>query len=198
MKKATEALKVQIPEPDFQTISLTIKNIIGSSMIMNRFSEKAGESIKNTQLQIPIKKTAKDPKADFEASKYLTSDGKLGVPAIAVKAAMVRAAKVTKENMTDMRIGFHVIGDIIPFVKHSKPIHHEDFIPLPTGGRDWKNRCEIKDWTLKVPITFNSNFISAAQLTNLLSLAGFHCGLMDNRPNSPKCSGNHGMFALVR
>ena len=198
MKNSSEALKVQIPEPDFQTISLSIKNIIGSAMIMNRFSELAGEKIKKTQLKIPIKKTAKDPKADFEASQYRTLDGKLGVPAIAIKAAMVRAAKVAGENMTDMRKGFHVIGDVLPFVKHSTPIHREDFIPLPTGGRDWKNRCEIKDWTLKVPITFNSNFISADQLTNLLSLAGFHCGLMDNRPNSPKCSGNHGMFALVR
>lgn len=189
--------QVTIPEADLKTISLAIRGIPGSTLLMNRFSEDAGQKIKDTQLNKPKKKCPKDPDKVFKGSQYRTADGKLGVPALAFKAAMVRAAKIAGENMTDMRTGFHVIGNIIPFTKHSKAIAREDFLSLPAGGRDWKIRTEIESWELKVTITFNNNFISADQLANLLSLAGFHCGILDNRPNSPKSSGNHGLFQMA-
>jgi len=43
-------------------------------------------------------------------------------------------------------------------------------------------------------ILFNSNYISAEQLCNLVDLAGFHCGFGEMRPFAPKSSGSHGMF----
>lgn len=193
---AKEKSQVVIPEADIKAITLSIKGVEGSTLIMNKFSKDAGQKIKDTQLNKPKKKCPKDPVKVFEGSQYRASNGKLGIPSIAIKAAMVRAAKIAGENMTDMRTGFHVVGDIIPFTKHSKEIMREDFLSLPAGGRDWKIRTEIEDWELKSTITFNNNFISAEQLANLLSLAGFHCGLLDNRPNSPKSSGNHGLFEM--
>jgi len=197
--KKTETIipKIIIPPADFKTITVGIKNYPTSTLIMNNFSKSAGQAIKDTQLNKPKKKCPKDPVKVFEESQYKTPSGKLGVPGVAIKASMIRAAKIAGENMTDMKVGFHVVGGVIPFTKNSKPIAREDFLSLPKGGRDWKIRTEIVDWELRITITYNNNFISADQLANLLSLAGFHCGLLDNRPNSPKSSGTHGMFLMA-
>ncbi len=191
---------INIPKPEVANIGIRIKNN-GMSMIHNRFSEASGIKIETVSTgKAKTKNAPINIKEVFEASQYRTRDGKLGVPAVAVKASMVAAAKIAGENMTDMKKAFHVTGDILPFAKHSKPIIIKDFLPTPgsaSGGRKLTIRAEIEKWEVEVPITFNKNYITEEQLANLLSLAGFHCGLMDNRPNSKKCSGSYGLFELV-
>jgi len=190
--------QIEITAPDIKTLKLSIQSMPGSSLIMNKFSDLAEKEIRRKQTgeSAPVKKH-KDIEEIFESKKYLTKDKKLGIPSVAIKAAMVAAAKVSGEAMTDMRKGFHVIGDIIPFKSHSEAKIREDCLTLPRGGRNFTVRCEVEKWSIDVAIFFNANFISPSQLANLLSLAGFHCGLLDFRPNGKKCSGSNGLFELV-
>jgi hypothetical protein len=195
---AVKEKMIVIERPQIEKFDFKIRSMVGSTMLQNRFTEESAEDIKNKQTgEKGGKKKFKNTEKIFEAKKYKDKKGRLGVPANALKMAMVNAAKISGESMTDMRKGFHVIGSIIPFDKNSKPKIHEDFLPINGGGRNYTVRCELETWELTVPIQFNSNFISAEQLLNLASLAGFHCGLLDYRPFSKKCSGNHGMYEVV-
>lgn len=193
------ATEIKIPKPKIVGMEVKIRNIAGSSMLHNRFTEAAGDSIKKTSTKAAKSgKPAININKAFEASQYRNEEGKLGVPAKAIKASMVNAAVIAGEKMTNMRKAFHVVGDILPFSKNSKPIISEEYLTNPTTrGKNLRVRAKIEKWELKVPIRFNENFVSAEQIINLLSLAGFHCGLMDYRPFSKSCSGNCGMFEVV-
>lgn len=192
------ATEIKIPRPLIATIDIKIQSMAGSTMLQNRFTEEAGKKIKGvvtgaaTQGRANVK-----PEEVFKAKQYRTNDGKLGVPGNAIKACMVKASDIAGLKMTHMRKAFFVIGEIIPFSKNSKPVLHETFLNLPKGGRTLVVRPEIKTWELVVSIRFNVNYISKEQVVNLLSLSGFHCGLLDYRPSSRTCSGPHGMFELV-
>lgn len=191
--------EIMIPELKLEHFSITVRNMKNSTMLQNKFSEKAAESIKKGQTGQGMQKAkAMDINEEFLNSQYKTPDGKLGVEAKAVKATMVNAASIVNLKMTDMRKAFQIIGDVIPFKKHSKPILREDYLTNPTTrGKNLRIRAEIKDWELEVTIAHNPNYVSASQLANLLSNAGFHCGFYDNRPFSKSSSGNHGMFEVV-
>lgn len=194
----TKSEIVEVPELDLQMLYPIIRGISWSSLIQNNFSQQEKDLIRDKQTgkKVVVRKH-KDPKEIFEQKKYYTKDGKLGIPGNAIKAAMVAAARISKDKMTEMRQAFHVIGDVIPFSKHSKPVMKEDCFPVNLGGRNYTVRAEIEEWELPIKIQYNANFVSAGRLINLLSLAGFHCGLLDYRPNGRKCSGGNGLFELV-
>lgn len=189
--------KIGITRPKFETLRFTIRSMPGVSMIMNHLSDETKAIIEGDQTgENKSGRKHKIVEEIFEQKKYLTEDGKLGVAGLAVKAAMVAAAKITGEAMTDMRKGIWVIGDVVPFKSHSEPVIKKDCLAINGRGRNFTVRCEIKEWVLSVAIMFNANFISGSQIATLLELAGFHCGLYDFRPNGRNCSGNHGMFTL--
>lgn len=80
---------------------------------MNRFTE----SVRG------IKQSDEDR---FQLSMYKNFEGKPGIPATAIKVAMLSAAKIAGENVADMKKAFFVTGDVLPFTKHSKPYMRKD------------------------------------------------------------------------
>jgi hypothetical protein len=188
---------IQIEKPNIREFHIGVRSYPGSSLIMNNFSDAAKTQIQNKQLKKAVTfKQAKDPDKVFQDS-LIKHNGDLALKSIWFKTAMVGAANIAEMKMTDARKAFFVIGEYIPFTKNSKPKMKEDFLPLKRAGRDWRIRAEIDTWEAKVPIRYNGNWWSEEQIINLISLAGFHCGVGDNRPNSPKCCGSHGMFEVV-
>lgn len=71
-----------------ETLSITI---VGTApLIVHRFDEKAKQMmLEAQQSKTRAKKEAKDPVAQFEASKYKLPDGRDGFPAVGFKAATV-------------------------------------------------------------------------------------------------------------
>ena len=191
-------LVVSIPKPDIKVMSVKIKNMDGSSLISHRFSDKAKNSIIKKQLKEATRgHEKKDPQELFEACIHYTEDGKPGYRADGLKKAMVNAADIVGIKMTQARKAFFVVGDVIPFSKYSKPVMREDFPRIATGNPDWRIRAEFHNWEMNVSIRYNAHYFSADQIINLLSNAGFHCGIGDWRPSAPKSSGNHGMFEII-
>ena len=187
---------IEIPKPNRTTLKVKIRSYPGSALIVNRKTQKAMDQIKNKQLgKAKEKKGAKNPKEIFENCMHRVNET-YGYPAEALKKSMISVANMADLKMTDIRKSFHVIGDIIPFTKCSKPKLREDYLPLRKGGMDWRIRAQFDTWEMEHTILFNANTITAEQIVSLVDLAGFHGGFGEDRPN--KSGGSHGMFEVIR
>lgn len=63
---------------------------------------------------------------------------------------------------------------------------------------DLRYRPEFTDWSCAITIRYNAGVISAEQIVNLLSVAGFHCGIAELRPNSKSGPGyQNGMYEVT-
>lgn len=146
MAKAKKQETVEIPQLKNEHAIFTIEGI--APLIVNKFSEKAKQMILDTQMKKAKQgREAKDPDDLYKNSIYFFPDGKKsGFPAVAVKAAMVRAGKQLGMNMTDTRGMFHVMAadgtDLLEIVgKHEK---RSDMVRLATGVADVRFRAEYK------------------------------------------------------
>jgi hypothetical protein len=195
-KKTSE--EVEIPQLKNEQVVFTIEGI--APLIVNKFSEKAKQMILDTQMKKAKQgREAKDPDDLYKNSIYFFPDNKrTGFPAVAVKAAMVRAAKQVGMTMTDTRGMFHVMAedgtDLLEIIgEHAK---RSDMVRLATGVADVRFRAEYKSWKMEIPIIFNASVISKEQLANILNTAGFACGLGEWRPEKSN-SGSFGLFKVV-
>jgi hypothetical protein len=197
-KKIQNSIVVEITRPKREIITVHLKSVPGSTLICHRKSEQSMQQIKDKQLKKAIQaKEAKNVQQLFEDSLYRVN-GVYGFPAPAFKAAMVQAANLAGMEMTFLRrAGVYVLGEIIPFYKNSPPKMREDF-PVIKGVTHWRIRSEFESWGINLKIQYNANVISKEQIIGLLDLAGFHIGIGDWRPFSPKSgTGNHGMWEVA-
>jgi len=203
-KASKEPEKIVIQKPDLRTFSV---NLVGSTpLIQHKFSEKAKKAIEDKQQQKQKQgKGKRDPHAEYLAACYAMPGHKPGdkkcvyaVPSRQIKAAMVEACRfVDGLHMTIARGAVQVLSEdsgMIP-LKFRKMAMREDAIKLPNKNLDLRYRPEFSGWSIKVSLKYNAAAISAEQLVNLLTLAGFHCGLGELRPNSKSGpGGENGMF----
>lgn len=170
---------------------LTITIIGDTPLIMHKWSEKAKKMIRDKQGKkaTAAGREAKDPEQEMEDCIYHLPGGQPAFPAAAFKKAAVRACKpIPGIDMIDARGWFYVIGDpsdpSLVAITADKPIMRED--PVPIGqGTDLRYRPEFRNWSAVLNIRFNENVVSAEQICNLISLAGFHVGVGEMRPEKP-------------
>ena len=206
--KAKQSASIAILHLELQTFDVLVVGL--TPLIMHKFSEKAKKAIEDKQQQKAKQaKGKRDPKGEYLAACYVmpgSEAGKKGckyaIPSITLKAAMVAACRyVDGMPMTIARGAFQVLGEdqgLIPITfAGTQPVMREDAIRLPNGNLDMRYRPEFKDWKVKVQIRINAAVISKEQVINLLSLSGFHCGIMELRPNSKSGpGGENGMYAV--
>lgn len=185
-----------INRPNIEKMTVTI---IGTSpLIMHKFSEKAKKQMLDKQMKkAPKKNATRDPQQEFKDSIYRNSKGKVSFPAIALKQAIVSAARsVDGLPMTVLRASIFVRGDESDLieVKHKELRMREDTVKIGQGTTDLRFRGEVTGWTMDLPIEFNSDVVSAEQVLNLLQIAGFSNGLGEWRPER---NGNYGTFTLA-
>lgn len=190
---------ISIPAPDIRVLNVTVEGT--SPLIVHRFAEKARKQIEDKQgKRARGAREIRDPEAEYEAAMYkLDGRGKYGFKANAFKLAMVDACAFC-EGITKVfaKGAFFVMGDLLE-IKGSKPHMRTDVVrvpPGPGGGADMRYRPEWDTWTIDLQIRYNAQLITAEQLVNLLTLAGLHIGIGEQRPSSPKKSGNNGMFTV--
>ena len=181
---------ITVPKPSI--VSLTV-NVAGlAPLICHRWSEKAKKQMLDKQMKKASKaKEAKDPEQDFEDSLYRTEDGGYGFPAVAFKAAAVRAGTYAEMHMTFLRGAFHVSGELVPIV--GEPTPREDMVRLGGKTADIRYRGEFQKWSASVPVELNSSVLSVEQLTNLFTIAGFSVGVGEWRPEK---NGQYGRFEV--
>lgn len=193
MKKAAQEETVEIQPIQIRNIEITI--VGDSPLICHKWSDKAKKMMLDKQMKKAANsRNAKDPEQDFLESLYEHPDGGYGFPAVAFKAAAVRAAKGTNMTMTDARVAFHVLGDLVKI--EGTPTPREDMVRIGGGKSptaDIRYRGEFKTWSATLNIRFNNGMISAEQIVNLLNTAGFGVGIGEWRPEKSE-TGSYGLF----
>lgn len=196
-KKQTETT-IEIPKVEIAMVKFRVRGI--TPLIVSRFSEKAKLMMLEKQMKkASAGKEAKNPVEQYENSLYKFADGKrTGFPAVGFKAAMVRGGKQLGLTMTDLRGRFHVMADEGDLVEiHGEPHMREDMVRLATGVADVRFRGEYNvGWEAELVIQYFKNAISAEQLAQLISIAGFSCGIGEWRPEKSN-SGSYGLFELA-
>lgn len=181
---------ISIPKPAI--VSATIHVNGTSPLICHRWSEKAKKQMLDKQMKRATKaKEAKDPEQDYQESLYPLPDGGYGFPAVAFKAAAVRAGTYGDLTMTFLRGAFHVAGELVKIDGTPQP--REDMVRLNGKTADIRYRGEFSEWSAAVPVELNTSVLSIEQLVNLFTIAGFAVGVGEWRPEK---NGQYGRFAV--
>lgn len=184
--------RVDAPERiDVRRITIRIEG--DSPLIVHAWSSKAKQMMLDKQMLVGKQaKGAKDPKKDYEESRYRLDDGSDGFPAIGVKAAAIRGAKGLGMVMSDTRAAFHVEGDLLKI--NGTPQMREDMVRVGMGTADIRYRAEYPVWTMDLPITYNARIVSVGQIIAMLDAGGFGTGIGEWRPEK---DGQFGRFHVV-
>ena len=169
--------------------------LVGTSpLIVHKWSEKAKKQMLDKQMKRASQgKAAKDPDQDYRESLYIRDDGTYGFPAVAFKAAAVRAGTYCEMKMVFLRGAFHVEGDLVHV--EGEPQRREDMVRVGMGTADIRYRAEFADWSALLRVEFNARAVSEEQVVNMIEVAGFSVGVGDWRPEK---DGDHGRFRVTR
>ena len=195
-------ITINVNRPNLLVSQFKVKGI--SPLISHKWSEKAKKEMLDKQMKKKLTaKQAKNPQAEFESSLYLLSNGKhpkgpYGFPAVAFKAAAVRAAKqLDGMNMTDARGLFYIEpddGDLVQIHSPQPPEMREDMVRLNGKSADIRYRGSFVNWSVTLNVRYNADVVSQEQLLNLFELAGFSCGVGEWRMEK---GGTFGTFTLL-
>ena len=167
--------------------------VVGTSpLICHRWSDAMRAQVRDKQTKAATKgRVAKDPEQDYQESLYRMEDGGYGFPAVAFKAAAVRAGTYAEMRMTFLRGAFHVPGELVPI--DGAPSMREDMVRLQGSTADIRYRGQFVQWRAVVPVLLNLAALSIEQLANLFVIAGFAVGVGDWRPER---NGQYGRFEI--
>jgi hypothetical protein len=189
---------LKLPEVDFRVALVRVRGI--SPLIVHAWSEKAKGMMRDKQQkQGRVAKEAKDPNADFLASKYLDDQGRDCVPAAGFRNAMISAGRFSEGvPMTIIRGSVFILGDLVP-IENATCRMREDMVRVGgkgpgTGVADLRYRAEYTGWECALKVQFNANSLSLSQVLNLIRLAGLSVGLCEWRPEK---NGQYGRFDIV-
>ena len=195
-------ITINVSRPNLLISQFKVKGL--SPLISHKWSEKAKKEMLDKQMKKKLTaKQAKNPQAEFESSLYLLSNGKhpkgpYGFPAVAFKAAAVRAAKqLDGMNMTDARGLFYIEpddGELVQIHTPEPPEMREDMVRLNGKSADIRYRGSFVNWSVTLNVRYNADVVSQEQLLNLFELAGFSCGVGEWRMEK---GGTFGTFTLL-
>jgi len=182
---------ITLAPPKVETLHV---EVVGTSpLICHRWSERMRTQIRDKQTKAASRgKAAKDPQRDYEDSLYEMPGGGYGFPAVAFKAAAVRAGTYADMKMTFLRGAFHVKGELVPLI--GTPEMREDMVRLQGSTADIRYRGQFVEWSAAVPVLVNTVALSIEQLANLFVLAGFAVGVGEWRPER---NGQYGRFEVA-
>ncbi len=184
---------VTLPPLRIEAIRITL--IGDTPLIVHRWSEKAKKMMLDKQMKkASAGKEAKDPEQDFRDSLYVLPDGRYGFPIIGFKAAAVTACtSIGGITKVTARQAFHVDGEFA-VIQGDEPTMREDMVRVGMGTADIRYRGEFRNWWTKITVKHNANVMSAEQIINLFSTAGFAVGVGEWRPEK---DGQFGRFHVA-
>lgn len=210
MAKAKEQVKET-------TLTITPPNIVvaefeieGTAPYMQlKFSEKVKKEMMAKQeagstAKSKKKHTKRDFKADYEASKHISEEGWVGIPAAAFRNACVSACRLVGFQMTKAKLSVFVESDGLdkeegtPLVKiEGTPEMHIGHVRNATGVADLRARALWRKWSAVVRIKFDADQFTLTDITNLMARVGLQVGIGEGRHDSKSSNGmGFGTFKL--
>lgn len=201
---------VTISPPNIQRATIRIIGI--SPLVQNKFSKKAKDQIRETQLagstaRSKKKRIARNFEEDFKQAQHVSDKGWVGIPAPAFRAAMISACRLVGFQMTKAKLSIFVdadgydADDGTPLVKliADKPEMHEGMVRNATGVVDMRVRPMWREWAADVRITWDGDQFLTQDILNLLDRAGLQVGIGEGRPDSKASAGmGWGQFQVER
>ncbi len=138
-----------------------------------------------------LAREARDIEAEYMDSMYMLADGRYGIPAGAIKEAMVSAAdKDLGLPKTKILKGVFIRADDARLVAMETPGPKMrcDPVIVGRGSADLRYRPEFSEWRATLRIEYDQDLLSADSVVNLLNRAGFGVGIGEHRPE------RHGMW----
>lgn len=213
-----QEVTVTIPKPDFKEMKIRITG--KTPLIFHKWSEKAKKQIRDKQMmKAKESKQPRNPEEEYINSFYYDSNGNIAFPALAIKQALIGAARsVDGLTMTELRGSIFPIGDadgLVPVLVNNKPVKpaeiniegpfpenifgidkqtpeinmREDQVTIGMGSADLRYRGQVKNWEMVFIVSYLGNKLSAEQVLNLFQYAGFSSGLGEWRPEKSGLSG---------
>lgn len=200
--------EIVIPKPTFQTSTFPI---VGTApLVMHKFSEKAKKRMMDDQMAGSQKKkkgTKKEPRdfdAEYEAAKHISTEGWIGMPAGAFRAAMISACRLVGFKMTVSKLALfieadgvsedegmplvRIIGEPEPFTALTRIMQTVNIAIRPM----------FKQWRAKLRVRFDADIFGEEDIANLVLRAGMQVGIGEGRPDSKKSAGQGwGLFEIA-
>lgn len=222
MKKIETAKGIIVTIPGVKTEVLTTLVIGTAPLIVHNFGFKAREAYRRKQEgEASGGREHKDCIANYEAAKYLLSDGSDGIPAAGWKACIVNgfdkasgvpmtrgkgAIRVEADDMITNLVRLILpkepkeIAELPHFINEvgRVPRCREDVVRNESGVIDLRHRPEYWPWACELRIQYLPSVCSARQVLQAIAVAGFRIGQCEWRPGSKESlSGSYGTFRLV-
>jgi len=209
MAKAKETKTTKAPEPvednsvkltpiKRQTITLRIRGM--SPLIQHQWGVKALEEMRSKHAGKKTKaREIRNPEKEGHEAAYKTDKGKFGIPAMALKSAIISAAhKDIGVEKTLVRKALFLVcddsGKVLP-MDCDDPVINEDPVRVGAGGTDLRYRPYFHRWAVTVTFEIDAELLQTEDLLNLIDRAGFGVGICEWRPEK---GGEYGRFEVDR
>jgi hypothetical protein len=215
-----EKLGVTITAPNFKTVEIMIRGT--APYVQNSFSKKAREIMRAKQAEGSTaaskgrKREAKDFDAAFRDAQHRSTQNWPGIPASAIKNALVDSCVVVGYHKTKAKKAIFIEADGFDAVEgtpllrlyndspkkkltNAVPKHVEHMVKLPNGTADIRVRAMFDNWRAKIRVRFDADMFKPADIANLMLRAGMQVGIGEGRADSPSgCGMGWGHFECVR
>jgi hypothetical protein len=197
-----EARTIEIPAPNFREILVTVKGRT-PGLLTDRYGERTREVIKHREAHPNQKqeKVARDPEAEFRGALYVVADAngkraRYGIPAAAFHKAMISAGGrfAGLKNMGPTLAGAITVEADLIELRASEPVMREDPRSIKGQRSSLIYRAWFHEWEADLPIRFDADLFTEAQVLNLIARAGEQVGVGNWRPEK---KGNFGRFEIV-
>lgn len=183
---------IELKPLNIQLLKFSIEGT--TPLICHRWDEKTKKQILDSQTgKAKQPKKPKDPEDQYKQSLYIIPGGGYGFPAVAFKAAAVRAGTLAGMKMTETRQMFRVLpddGDLVRIV--GTPEMREDMVRVQQTA-DIRYRGCFPQWSADLTIQYDADVITPEQIINLFNRAGFAVGVGEWRMEK---NGNFGCFTV--
>lgn len=205
---ASTSQTVRIAAPKILTSEFAIAGT--APLVMNKFSNKARRQIMDTQAAGSQARSKKQREAkDFDAvcddAVHYSSEGWVGIPASAFRAAMISACRLVGFKMTLAKLSVFIKADGYdrddgtPLVRLIADDYERVDHPVrnATGVVDIRSRPMWRKWKAVVTVSWDGDQFDLKDIANLLMRVGAQVGLLEGRPDSRASAGmGWGTFEL--
>jgi hypothetical protein len=192
----TDIMAITLKPIKSEKITLRIRSL--SPLIQHKWSDKALKMIRDKHAGKKTKvREVRDPEAEAIAATYFTDDGDFGLPAMAIKSALITAAHKDigiEKTLLRKSLFLHCSdSNNVLTLETDGPIMREDCVRVGAGSADLRYRPEFKQWAVEVTFTFDAELLRVEDIINLVNRAGFGCGVGEWRPEK---GGEYGRFEV--
>lgn len=200
LKPVKEGQRLEIKAPNLQMATFTIKG--DAPYVQHKFGEKVKEEMRrNHEAGSTTKKGKNREPKDFDlAFRHATHrgpKGEYGIPASALRSAMISACKMVGYAMTRAKLAlmivadFYSVGDNTPMIRLKQepkmdisPVRNSDGSPDLRARPMWN-----PGWSTDVTVRFDADQFQLSDVANLMLRVGLQVGIGEGRNDSKKSAG---------